>query len=692
MGKKHTSSAKKNIPAHEFVKTDLLDAKDDVEIIDLTNLSPEEAAEQLHKNEQSKETFPHVTILSSKKEKRKKKKEKDSISEQEEEPEPESEDAALDGVSSTAQTKRIEKELAQIYENADGSLPDMQTFEKQKGGRFVRALITLVVSVGFLGGAGWYGYTYLYHPVGTFIEDDVILSIGGEDAVGFGEEVRYRVRFKNAQEVSLDNSILELRYPAGFVFQSASRDPDPDTNNVWTLGPLQKEDGEYIDIVGRLYGDVGERQSFRVFLNYTPSNFSSTFQKVATQETSIDSAPVRLSMSGPKQISQGVATSFTLDVSPVLDATGALPAHLALVFEPEVAFVTQKMLPKEGSNLAERTWLIDTLAETTSTLYTITGAFAGGEGSLMTTVRLLGWQEGQSRNDAYTLAVAEKELAIEGQQLAVSLVANGSQQDITVQPGESVNATIVVKNNTEETLKNVRVRLMFDAPSSQGRSIMDWAALGDDADGSIVGEQLSDSVRRGQITWTSAQLSTLREIKAGGQVTVDVSIPIKSGDDIDLASYESYEIALAGDAQYTIGSVEETAAAVPLMLTLNSDTTFAVRDEAEDNAHTITWLLGNTFHPLKDVEAQVDLYGDIVFSSADAVVPAGEIVYSEAEKKLTWKVDKMPLSVDVLALQFPIILKAANPSQTQLTSKVRVTAIDEVTGKQILLIGDEVGL
>ncbi|OIO19770.1 MAG: hypothetical protein CO029_02910 [Candidatus Magasanikbacteria bacterium CG_4_9_14_0_2_um_filter_41_10] len=680
MAKKLKLKSKKNAPTHEFVKKDLEELSDDVEIIDLSDMTAEEAADELNHNE--KEATEKKVATSDKEE--------------------EKEDAHEEDVDDTKkldeetdQTKKMEKELAQIYENEDGSLPDMHTFEKQKGGHVMRALLTLVSVLAFLGGAGWYGYTYLYHPSGTFVENDVILSIGGEEHVGFGEEVTYRVRFKNAQEIPLDNAVLELRYPAGFVFESSSREPDVETNNIWTLGPLEKEDGEYIDIIGKLYGDIDERQSFRVFLNYTPSNFSSIFQKVATQETTISGAPVRLTMSGPKQISQGVATSFTMEVSPDLEAGGGtLPSHLALVFEPDVAFVTQKMVPKEGATLSERLWLIENVDEhVTSTSYTITGAFAGGEGSLMVNVRLVGWQDGQSRSDAYTLAIAEKELAIEDQQLSISLVANGSQQDITVQPGEHVNATIVVKNNTEESLKNVRVRLMFDAPSSKGRSIMDWPSLEDAADGSIVGEQLSDTVRRGQITWSSGQLRDLREIKAGDQVTIDVSIPIKSGDDIDLASYESYEIALAGDAQYTIASGEETAAAaVPLVLTLNSDTTFDVRDEIDESTHTITWLIGNTFHALKDIEAEVDLYGEIAFSQDAAVVPAGEIVYNKAEKKLTWKVDSMPLSVDVLALQFPITLNQANPSQTQLTSKVRVTAIDEVTGKQILLIGNEVGL
>ena len=693
MAKEKKSSVRTDTSTHEFVTSKLEEISDDVEIIDLSDMTPEEAAETLGGNEES-------SRKKHKKEKKKEKKEKKSAKDdidikESKENDVETEDAEQPNgdALTVGQTQKIERELAEIYENADGSLPDMQTFEKRKGGRFLRAFITVVLSLGFLGGAIWYGYTQLYHRDGAFVEDDVILSIGGEDMVAYGEEVRYRVRFKNAQGVPLDNSVLELRYPAGFVFESASKAPDADTNNMWTLGPLQEGDGEYIDISGKLYGDLNERQSFRVFLNYTPSNFSSTFQKVATQETSIAGAPLTVALIGPKQVAQGVATTFTIDVSPEKEAVGTLPPHLALVFDSEAPFVTQDMKPKEGATLTDRTWILDpTTHASTTTIYTITGAFAGGEETLIARAHLIGWQEGESIAEAHILASAEQEIAIEDQQLSVSLVANGSQQDITVQPGEHLNATIVVKNNTEEPLKNVRVRLMFDAPSVNGRSIMDWPSLEDEADGNIVGEQLSDTIRRGQITWSSAQIGDLRQLDPGEQLTIDVTIPIRSGEDVDLTAYESYVISLTGNAQYTLSDSEETAAGVPIVLTINSDTTFEVRDEADDDVHTFTWLLGNTFHPLKDIEAQVDFYGDVSFSQDDAVVPAGELTYDEKEKKLVWHIDEMPLSVDVLALQFPLTLNKANPSQTQLTSKVRVTAIDQVTGKQILLIGDEVGL
>jgi len=587
------------------------------------------------------------------------------------------------------QAEKIDRELNQIYKNDDGSLPDMKTFQRRPRGQRLRAGATFLLSLCVLAGVLWYGYTSYQSGRAGFAEDDVILSIGGAEDVVFGQEVRYRVRFKNAQTVLLSGATIEVRYPAGFVFATSSLNPDPETNNVWTLGELAQSDGEFIDISGNLYGNIDEAQSFRVFLTYIPSNFSSTFQKVATQETVISSGPYTVTLQGPENLAQGVATPFDITVTPRNLPEVPTPEHMALVFDSSVPFVVKKMDP-ESTESAERTWLMEGLNEEKK--FRITGAFAGDASPVVTQARLLGWRDGQTRADAYTIAVAEVSPTLADSRVSVQLVANGSGQDITVQPGELINATIAIKNTTTDVLKDVRVRFVIDAPSVDNRSILYWQGIEDDANGTIVGEQLSESVRRGEITWDAQTISALKQLGPGETVTIDVSLPVKTAEQTDLASYTSSDIILTSDVQYTSNNAPETSASVPLTLSLNSDTTFEVRDEIDGDTHTITWLLSNSFHPLRDIEAKVSFYGDVSFDTDDVAVPAGGVSYDEQTRELVWNASQMPLTVDVLALQFPVTLNKKNPSQTQLTSKVTVTAMDTVTNKQILLIGREVGL
>ena len=69
---------------------------------------------------------------------------------------------------------------------------------------------------------------------------------------------------------------------------------------------------------------------------------------------------------------------------------------------------------------------------------------------------------------------------------------------------------------------------------------------------------------------------------------------------------------------------------------------------------------------------------------------AGEFTYDSDKKKLTWKIDKMPVSLDVNSLKFSLLLNSVNSTQTNLTSKISIKAHDSITGQDINLTGDEI--
>ena len=272
---------------------------------------------------------------------------------------------------------------------------------------------------------------------------------------------------------------------------------------------------------------------------------------------------------------------------------------------------------------------------------------------------------------------------------------NGSTTDLTVQPGETLSVSAVLKNAGDKALENVQARIVFDTPSNSTRkSLLRWADLNDDLEGRIVGEQLTNEKRRGSIVWTSTEVPVFASFAAGMEHVIDLTIPIKTANDEDLASFANKPITALFEITYDGVEGKEIISTVPITLTVNSDTTLTVRDAIDQNdqgknIHTVTLLIQNTFHDLADIHIETDLYGDITWLEDILQVPAGEVVFDEKTKKLTWKVDVMPVSVDVLALQFGILLNTENPTQTNLSSKINFKATDTVTGKPIIKIGDE---
>lgn len=63
----------------------------------------------------------------------------------------------------------------------------------------------------------------------------------------------------------LDNAIVRIEYPSGFIFQSAIPTPSTSTN-TWDLGDLVKGTERTISIKGKLVGEQQDEKSFRIYV------------------------------------------------------------------------------------------------------------------------------------------------------------------------------------------------------------------------------------------------------------------------------------------------------------------------------------------------------------------------------------------------------------------------------------------
>ncbi len=584
--------------------------------------------------------------------------------------------------------KKISKELEQIYKNDDGTLPDMGDFEKSKSNRLISAFVILLLSCLFLGAVAWIGF-FVFSPQSSFKEEGVTLSITGDEQAMAGSEARYRIYYRNNQNVPLAKSVLQVRYPEGFVFAGSSREAVNEKKDEWAVGSLDKGDSGYIDIEGRIYGNVGQKQSIRVFFNYFPANFSSEFQKVASLNVEINESPVDLKVSGPSEAALGVKTEFLVEINLQSPTT----SNLVLLVESGGSFSISDSEPKaDAGNQCQ--WTISELKENAK--FVIRGFFqedaVNNESKIV--FKVLGWKDEKIDAEPYVFNTVEWPVKILKTDLSANLAINGAVSDISVEPGEALNASIILKNNGETALKNLQVKLILEMPSSKNLSILDWRQLNDISDGDVVGEQVNPQTRRGVITWDSRRIPALRQLASGKEANIDISIPIKDSTDTDLSQFTSYQGSAQAEITYQRESENKTLSSNLMKFIINSDLKFEVRDKISNSAnkeeHAITWILSNSFHELKNIEVSADLYGDIAWQDAKLVVPAGKAEYNQAEKKLIWKIETMPVNVDVLALQFAIVLNTKNPSQTSLASKVKIKATDAITGQDIVKAGDEI--
>lgn len=587
--------------------------------------------------------------------------------------------------------QQIGKQLTEIYENTDGSMPDMTTFPRQQHRRFMRAFATLMISCLLLGGVAWAGF-FLVQPESAFSEKDVVLTMSGDEIISVGKEVNYRIRYRNAQQVALAQAVVHVRYPEGFVFERASIEPANDTKDEWSLGTIKEDTSGFIDITGRMYGNIGDKQSFRVFLDYVPANFSSEFQKVATLSAEVKDSPFTIEIQVPKEVIAGAETDVTI----IVRRTGetAVPSS-ALVLD--TAQFSKKKSAPGSDEFHENRWSLDSAAKEKKIV--IQGVFLGNDTA--TTVdlqaQIVGWKDAKKTGEGFVLAktVASSVLVRSG--LDVTLAINGAPATVAAQPGEVLMAQIRLKNTKDTPLQNVQVRFVIDAPSVDRKSILNWVKLEDALDGDILGEQVTPELRRGSITWSKKQQTELASLVAGEEFNHSIKLPIKSSKDADITEYPSTDLKATVEVRYESDGKQEIVSSQPFAVSLVSDLAIEIQHESTAGSdgkekHEMKWVLTNSYHNLKQVRVEADLYGDITWHANELSVPAGKAVFNERDKKLVWTIDEMPTSVDVLALPFAFTLNKKNPTQTLLISKVKVQALDTVVNKEIIKVGAEVPL
>ncbi len=584
-------------------------------------------------------------------------------------------------------SRHIDEQLAEIYGNKDGSIPDMKHFEKRKHHRLLVAIIILLFSLGLLGSVAWMGF-FFWQPQSHFAEEDVILSVSGNDKVLIGSKVEFRIRYKNAGGAPLAQASIQAHYPEGFVFESSSVTPTGEGNDQWAIGSLNKDDGGYIDVVGRMYGDLQSEHSVRVFMNYIPSNFTSEFQKVSHAAIRLTESPVEVKVALPTVVYQGVQVPVTISVQKKEGVE--LPEGTYLVQLGTNGIFTQSKSEPKSDAFDAYQWTLDSLA--TEKIITVQGSFSLPQDKQPEfTVSVFG-QPKSIKENKFIFAEQKVSVGIAKTEVTVQSIVNGSSGQLKAQPGDTLITRLVVKNNGTTPLKNAKIRLQLDGPSAQKQSIFDWGKIVDTLDGDIQkGEQINDTTRRGQIIWTSKHIPELSDLAPGKEVSINLEIPIKNGAAVDLTEFKTFKADIKTELQYDAGGTVQTVSGSPIDIVLQSDLTFDSEYELSPTQANITWVVKNSFHALKDLQVKADFFGEVKPDDASLLSPpAGSTTFNANAKSLLWKIDTLPTVADVLSYEFTVDIKKINPAQTQLTSKIQIEAVDTVTGEKIVKVVDAI--
>ncbi|MCR4256153.1 MAG: hypothetical protein NUW08_00410 [Candidatus Uhrbacteria bacterium] len=593
--------------------------------------------------------------------------------------------------------REVTKGLEAIYLQ-DGTKDDLKTMSPAKRNRALRLFAWFVGFCALASALAWAGLWYF--GAGSSQEASGIrLAIEGPSSIGLGREESFTISWSNPSIQPEREVELRLSVPAEMLISLISPQPDDVQNSAWKLGLVSPGTKGEIHLKGVFLGTLGTQSAIQVVatsrgedgqlrealvthtITYGETVLAGTFD-VSAKVVAGDEVVIRYAVANRgEQGLRGLKARLNLPPGFTLSTTG-----------------TAVLQAVSGGAVYEQP-LGDLAAGTTNTLR-VTGVFAAGSSGDMP----LKVAVGVSKQDGsfLPLLATEATLTVLTGDLGLRVVANGTDKDATLTPGDPLRITIQYKNLSPEPLSGVRLRLGFesvvDGTSATGTSLFDWDAFDDEGLG------VSTTRTRVQtIVYDEESTPTLSRLDPQEEGTLDISIPtlpVPSG-----TKDASVRITLEGSMD-RVGDDRSTRVirTAPITFRYRSDASLdaEARFFTEEGApmgsgplppqvgkttsYRIFWNVTKSLHSLEEFQVTAVLPASVAWGAATSV-QAGAITYDDATRTVRWSLNRMPENVNALEASFDIQL---TPTEfdvgrfAPLLGESRFTAKDPVVNEQIV--------
>ncbi len=612
-----------------------------------------------------------------------------------ERPLPESEEVLLfeQAIKKEALAQEADQNLSAIYRDNKGELVDVSKVKKRRRVRLVvlfkRLLVITILACGLYGAY----YYYFQRPAGT---EGVSLRVAAPEEISVATPFSYELIYENNSGLSLSNVSLEAILPPSFVLSTSS--PQTSGLNSWSLGNLNPGASGKVIVSGYLVAAVDSPNVINAKLNYTPANFSSEFKKEASANTVIagmgfavntdylntaligQSNELKLDFTGFKEnqikdlyLSVSVSDNFKVES---VGSEEQLATSTATSSEEVTAVSVQPA--------GEGNWTIHNLPFNSEERISVPLVFSLKEKKQDQedfTLRLLKKEADGSEHIFWEKTIS---FDVMKSDLNLSLSLNGEKSDQPLDFGETLEYSLSYSNNGDSALYDLVLMAVIKGDFIQ------WSSLRDPSGGS----RSSNA-----IVWTKEQVPALAELAPGSSGTIDFSVKVKDFTDSDLGS----DALISSYAQYGINNQASKEGDDNKSNTINSqlNSDLALSEKIlyfnEDNLPIgsgplpprvgetttvrVAWTIKNNLHDLEEAQVILDLPAGVNWAGANNT-NVGKISYDEENRRITWRIGFLPLSVYRADAEFNLSLTPSEADRNKIlviSPGSLATAIDALT-------------
>lgn len=528
-------------------------------------------------------------------------------------------------------------------------------------------------SVGFFILTLFYAAYVFFAGGNTVSNDNIDISILGNNFTVGGEELPLIVGITNKNSSALDLVDLVVEYPKG-----SSSDLSSDTERLReSLGtiPSGAIRNENLKLV--LFGEQGSVRPIKISIEYRVSGSNAIFVKEKMYEVNISSTPINLSVNAPMSISPN--QNVTFNVKAILNSTKPAPKILARVDYPlGFQFVNAVPAPSFGNNV----WNLGDLAPGAEKNISITGKMIDvfdGEEKTFTT--FIGSQSNSNKNVIGVVFNSTKNiLTIKKPFIEANLSINGvTQKEYAIDWKTPISVNIRYANNLDSKVNDVSIVAKISGNSFDRKTIR-------------VSQGFYDS-SKDQIVWDKNYQSKLREVNPGESDTVGFSVSplslysVASG--ITSNPVVNIEVNISGKQAvqgFDINELENSTSAVVRVISDVGLSTKALYYSGpfinsgpipprveQKTTYTITWTLSNTANNISGVKVNSTLPPWVNF--VGTILPSSEaLAYNSSTKEIVWDVDRIPRGTGITGASRSVSFQVSiSPSLSQVgTSPVLI--------------------
>ncbi len=567
----------------------------------------------------------------------------------------------------------VEKNLRNIYANSDGEIPDLTKLEYRRTSKITRLLVRTILLLVVISAVAWGGF-FLWRPFGLQTNRPLSAMIEGAATATAGETITYRITYENTSNVPLAALEVKMNLPADFLVDETR--PVSTEGSVWVIGSLAPGSDGSIDITGTFRSVVPSMEKLQAFFTYRPANFSSDFQDIASLSIGVEKTVLELTTTGPEKALPGDQIAYTAHL--VNNGSRRMDNLEVRAIFPDTFRHTEAT--KAASNEGGTSWTIDSLEPGAAFDLTVKGSFTTGASGTVTAL----FEAGLLDLDDLFLSQAPSTVTTDllGGNLAVRLIANGSDKEQSIDLGENLRISVDYENQGDEVIEGVSITLKLETPTNS--LPIDWASA----------ERSGAKTQGNTLVWDASVLPALESLAPNASGIIDVTLPLLSSIDPAVSS-DTFTLALTVLLE-KVGSVESvrTIETPPIEIRLNTDASFAAtaRYFAEDGTalgsgplpptvdqtttYRIFWDLQNSIHDLKNISVTTNLPPDVAWVGR-AQADIGSIVYNETTRLVTWTIDILPTSLTAAEAWFDL---AITPDASDVGAFVKLTNVTAFEG------------